>query len=84
MAETRSRLYALKPIIERWPAIRKPEGHVSFRTKLGWTTGALLLYFALANITLFGVAQTRRAKAAVSSIHCSSMSSSSSKLTSRK
>lgn len=57
MAETRSRLYALKPLIERWPAIRKPEGHVSFRTKLGWTTGALLLYFALANITLFGVSE---------------------------
>jgi preprotein translocase subunit SecY len=59
MAETRSRLYALKPIIERWPAVRKPEGHVSFKTKLLWTTGALLLYFALANITLFGVSQTR-------------------------
>jgi preprotein translocase subunit SecY len=59
MAEARSRLYALKPIIERWPAITKPEGHVSFKTKLGWTTGALLLYFALANITLFGVSETR-------------------------
>lgn len=59
MAESRSRLYALQPIIERWPAVRKPEGHVSFKTKLLWTTGALLLYFALANITLFGVAQTR-------------------------
>ena len=57
MAETRSKLYALKPIIERWPAITKPEGHVSFKTKLLWTTGCLLLYFALANITLFGVSQ---------------------------
>ncbi len=57
MAETRSRLYALKPIIERWPAVTKPEGHVSFKTKLLWTTGCLLLYFALANITLFGVSQ---------------------------
>ncbi len=59
MAETRSRLYALKPIIERWPAVRKPEGHVSFKTKLLWTTGSLLLYFALANLTLFGVSQTQ-------------------------
>ncbi len=57
MAETRSRLYALKPIIDRWPAVRKPEGHVSFKTKLLWTTGSLLLYFALANIALFGVSQ---------------------------
>lgn len=55
MAETRSRLYALKPLIERWPAVRKPEGHVSFRTKLAWTTGALLIYFFLANIPLWGI-----------------------------
>lgn len=59
MAETRSSLYALKPIIDRWPAIRKPEGHVSFKTKLLWTTGALLLYFALSNISLFGVAEAQ-------------------------
>jgi preprotein translocase subunit SecY len=59
MAESRSRLYALRPIIERWPAIRKPEGHVTFRTKLSWTTGALFLYFALANVTLFGVSENQ-------------------------
>ncbi len=59
MAETRSRLYALKPLIDRWPAIRKPEGHVSFKTKLLWTTGCLLLYFAMSNITLFGVSSTQ-------------------------
>jgi preprotein translocase subunit SecY len=57
MAETRSSLYALKPLIDRWPAVRKPEGHVSFKTKLLWTMGCLLLYFALSNISLFGVAQ---------------------------
>src|SRR5688572_23526097 len=55
MAETRSSLYALEPLIKRWPAVRKPEGHVSFKTKLLWTTGCLLLYFALSNIALFGV-----------------------------
>ena len=55
MAETRSRLYALKPLIERWPAVRKPEGHVTFKTKMLWTTACLLLYFVLANIPLFGV-----------------------------
>ncbi|HLF16175.1 MAG TPA: preprotein translocase subunit SecY [Candidatus Thermoplasmatota archaeon] len=58
-ATTRSSLYALEPLIKRWPAVRKPEGHVSFKTKLLWTTGCLLLYFALSNIPLFGVAQTR-------------------------
>ncbi len=59
MVETRSSLYALKPLIDRWPAVRKPEGHVSFKTKLLWTTGCLLLYLALSNIALFGVAQTQ-------------------------
>jgi preprotein translocase subunit SecY len=55
MAESRSALYALEPLIKRWPAVRKPEGHVAFRTKLKWTTVCLLVYFVLANIPLFGV-----------------------------
>ncbi len=61
MAETqkRSSLYALEPLIKRWPAVTKPEGHVSFKTKLMWTTICLLLYFTLANIPLFGVAGTQ-------------------------
>jgi preprotein translocase subunit SecY len=59
MAETRSSLYALKPVIDRWPAVRKPEGHVSFKTKLLWTTACLMLYFALSNVALFGVAQSQ-------------------------
>ncbi|MES2153895.1 MAG: preprotein translocase subunit SecY [bacterium] len=53
--EKRSSLYALEPLIKRWPAVTKPEGHVSFKTKLLWTTICLLLYFALSNIPLFGV-----------------------------
>lgn len=58
MAETerRSSLYALDPLIKRWPAVSKPEGHVAFRTKLLWTTVCLLVYFALSNIPLFGIA----------------------------
>lgn len=59
MSETRSRLYALRPLIERYPAVRKPDGHVAFRTKLMWTTVSLLVYFVLANITLFGVSEQR-------------------------
>src|ERR1041385_1656395 len=57
MAETekRSSLYALEPIIKRWPTVIKPEGHVSFKTKLLWTTVCLILYFMLSNIPLFGV-----------------------------
>lgn len=56
MAEERkSRLYALKPLIERWPAITKPEGHVTFRTKMFWTILCLIIYFILTNIMIFGL-----------------------------
>ncbi|HYA10535.1 MAG TPA: preprotein translocase subunit SecY [Thermoplasmata archaeon] len=53
----KSRLYGLKPITSRMPAVAQPKGHVHFRTKLFWTVGVLLMYFLLANIYLFGVDQ---------------------------
>ena len=53
--EKKSRLYALKPIIERWPAITKPEGHVTFRTKILWTLFCLVLYFILTNVMIYGL-----------------------------
>ena len=53
--EKKSKLYALKPLIERWPAITKPEGHVTFRTKIFWTLLCLILYFILTNIMIFGL-----------------------------
>jgi preprotein translocase subunit SecY len=53
----KSRLYGLKPVTGRMPAVAQPKGHVHFRTKLFWTIGVLLLYFFLANIYLFGVDQ---------------------------
>ncbi|NLV02648.1 preprotein translocase subunit SecY [Haloferax volcanii] len=43
------------PVLSRMPAVARPEGHVPFRRKLGWTAGILVLYFFLTNITLFGV-----------------------------
>jgi preprotein translocase subunit SecY len=55
---TKSRLYGLKPITGRMPAVAQSKGHVHFRTKLFWTLGVLLLYFLLANIYLFGVDQS--------------------------
>jgi preprotein translocase subunit SecY len=54
---SRSRLYGLKPITSRMPAVTQPKGHVHFRTKMFWTIGVLLLYFLLTNIFLFGVDQ---------------------------
>ena len=59
MAEgKKSRLFALKPIIERWPAVAKPEGHVNFRTKILWTIFCLILYFILTNVMIFGLKGT--------------------------
>jgi preprotein translocase subunit SecY len=46
---------SLAPLLNRLPAVSRPEGHVHFKKKLGWTLGILVLYFALANIPLFGL-----------------------------
>jgi preprotein translocase subunit SecY len=50
-----SKLYGLKPIIERFPAIKRAEGHVHFRTKMMWTLGILVFYFILTNVFIFGL-----------------------------
>ncbi len=48
MAEVKkSSLYRLKPFIDRLPAIKKPDGHVPFKTKMYWTIGILVMYFVL-------------------------------------
>ncbi|WP_224268282.1 preprotein translocase subunit SecY [Haloprofundus salinisoli] len=44
-----------EPVLTRMPAVERPEGHVPFRRKLGWTAGILVLYFFLTNVTLFGL-----------------------------
>ncbi|KCZ73285.1 protein translocase subunit secY/sec61 alpha [Candidatus Methanoperedens nitroreducens] len=46
---------SLAPLLNRLPAVSRPEGHVHFKKKLGWTVGILILYFVLANIPLFGL-----------------------------
>jgi len=53
----KSKLYGLKPVTSRMPAVAQPRGHVHFRTKLFWTIIILLLYFLLTNIFLYGVDQ---------------------------
>ncbi len=50
-----SRLYGLKPIIERFPAVKRAEGHVHFRTKMMWTLGVLVFYFIMTNVFIFGL-----------------------------
>jgi preprotein translocase subunit SecY len=55
--DDRSMLYKLEPLIERWPAVSQPEGHVHFRKKMLWTTGTLVTYFILTNVLLYGLGQ---------------------------
>jgi preprotein translocase subunit SecY len=45
----------IEPVLQRLPAITKPEGHVHFRRKLTWTIGVLIIYFVLTNVQLFGL-----------------------------
>jgi preprotein translocase subunit SecY len=44
-----------EPVLTRMPAVQRPEGHVPFKRKLGWTAGVLVLYFFLTNVFLFGL-----------------------------
>jgi preprotein translocase subunit SecY len=53
--ERKSLLYKLEPLIKRFPAVTKPEGHVHFRTKLLWSFGCLLAYFVLSNVFIYGL-----------------------------
>ena len=50
-----SKLYGLKPIIDRFPAVKRAEGHVLFRTKMMWTLGILIFYFIMTNVFIFGL-----------------------------
>ncbi|MDP2798025.1 MAG: preprotein translocase subunit SecY [Methanoregula sp.] len=46
----------MEPLLAAMPAVSSSEGHVHFKNKLIWTLGILILYFALTNIPLFGIA----------------------------
>ena len=55
--EDKSMLNKLKPVIDRLPAVVRPEGHVHFRTKMTWVILILVLYFAMTNIIIYGLSQ---------------------------
>jgi len=55
--EKKSLLYKMKPLTDRLPAVRKPEGHVHFRTKMMWVILILVLYFAMTNVMIYGLDQ---------------------------
>ena len=57
--ETKSLLYKVKPISDRLPAVKRPEGHVHFRTKMMWVVVVLVVYFFMANVSVYGLDQTK-------------------------
>lgn len=48
---------AAEPVLTRMPGVTRPEGHVPFKRKLGWTAGVLVVYFFLTNVYLWGLPQ---------------------------
>ena len=58
MEDTPSLLYKIKPLSDRLPSVKRPEGHVHFRTKLMWVIVALVVYFVMTNVYLYGLDQT--------------------------
>jgi len=56
--EESSRLYALKRFVDVYPSITKPDGHVRFNQKLMTTTIALILYFMMTNVMIWGLADS--------------------------
>ncbi len=53
----KSHLYKLKPLVDRLPAVSKPDGHVKFTTKMLWTFSILVLYFVMTNVFIYGLDQ---------------------------
>ncbi|WP_181685438.1 preprotein translocase subunit SecY [Halorhabdus salina] len=44
-----------EPLLTRMPSVARPDRHVPFKRKLGWTAGVLVLFFFLRNINLYGL-----------------------------
>ena len=52
-----SKLIGLKGLTDRLPAVKKPEGHVQFKTKMIWTLLVLIVYFIMTNVFIYGLVQ---------------------------
>jgi len=59
MESQQSLLYKVKPISDKLPAVKRPEGHVHFRTKMMWVVVILILYFVMTNVYIYGLDQTK-------------------------
>ena len=56
--EESSRLYGLKRLVDVYPSIQKPDGHVRFMSKLWTTTLVLIIYFMMTNVMIYGIAES--------------------------
>ncbi len=56
--EESSRLYGLKRLVDVYPSITKPEGHVRFNQKLMTTFIVLVIYFVMTNVMIWGLAES--------------------------
>ena len=50
-----SRLFGLKRLVDDYPSISKPDGHVRFNSKLWTTTFVLIIYFGMTNVMIWGL-----------------------------
>jgi len=57
MEDYPSLLYKFKPLSDKLPAVKRPEGHVHFRTKMMWVVVILVVYFIMTNVYLYGLDQ---------------------------
>lgn len=57
MDEQPSLLYKFKPLGDSLPAVKRPEGHVHFRTKMMWVVVILVVYFIMTNVYIYGLDQ---------------------------
>ena len=56
--EESSRLFGLKRLVDVYPTITKPDGHVRFGQKMWTTTLVLIIYFAMTNVMIWGLAES--------------------------
>jgi len=55
--DANSRLYGLKRLVDVYPSITKPEGHVRLNSKLWTTTFVLIIYFTMTNVMIWGLSE---------------------------
>jgi preprotein translocase subunit SecY len=51
----RSKLYVFEPIIRKMPEVAVPKRHVSFKEKFIWTAIALIAFYVMTQIPLYGI-----------------------------